>query len=209
RAMENKRCFLVILRTWLNAFGAWLRRLAGKCSIRDRWRTFGPSLTGMTRSPFAVYRRRNQPRQMVGRGLPSLKPTTVQRLICPAGGTNSPYHFTCWPAGFLPPRRHFKPNGRARFTNFLSGAERLLSVTLLVGVLLFFAQPGSARQRGPEASFDSAVQAFNAGKLEDAERFANAAQEANPKRPDILNLRGAIFAKLKRYDQAVEQFDAA
>src|SRR5262249_17524170 len=191
RAMENRRCFPVILWTWLNASDAWLRRLAARCSICKRWRTFELSLTGMTRSLFAVYRRRNQPRQMVGRGLPSLKPTTVQRLICPAGGTNSPYHFTCWPAGFLPPGRHFKPSGRARFTNFLSGAERALQISSLAGVLVFLVQPAPARQRGADASFDRAVQALNAGKLDDAKRFADAAQEANPERPDIRNLRGA------------------
>ena len=84
-----------------------------------------------------------------------------------------------------------------------------LSVSLLVSMLAFFAPPGSARQRDADASFDSAVQAFNRGKLEDAERLANVAEEANPKRCDIRNLRGAIFARQKRYDQAVEQFEAA
>jgi tetratricopeptide (TPR) repeat protein len=160
---------------------------------------------------------RGLPSQMVGRGprraqsrrLLSLKPRTAQRLICPARGTSSPYHFTCLPPDSLQPRRHGKPNGRARFANFLSGAERLLLVSLFISILEFLAQPGAARQPGPDASFNAAVQAFNAGKLEDAERLADAAEEANPKRPDIRNLRGAILARQKRYDQAVEQFNAA
>jgi tetratricopeptide (TPR) repeat protein len=96
---------------------------------------------------------------------------------------------------------------RNRSGSFLSGA--VLPVSLLVSILAFFAQPGSARQRGADTSFDNAVQAFNAGKLQDAERLADAAEEANPKKPEIRNLRGAIFARQKRYDQAIEQFDAA
>ncbi len=98
---------------------------------------------------------------------------------------------------------------RSLLGSFLSGAERVLLVSLLISILEFLAQPGSARQPGSDASFNAAVQAFNAGKLEDAERIADAAEEANPKRPDIRNLRGAILARQKRYDQAVEQFNAA
>jgi tetratricopeptide (TPR) repeat protein len=139
----------------LNAFDAWLRRLAGKCRVCNRRPVFELSLIRILRTPVSGCRRPD-----------------------------------C-------------------LGSFLTGAERVLSVSLLASILPFCAQPGLARPRNTDSSFDSALKAFNAGKLEDAERLAGAAEEANPKRPDIRNLRGAIFAKQKRYDQAVEQFDAA
>jgi len=143
------------LRIWSDAFDAWLRRLAGKCSVSGGREIFELSLTRIFGSPLVSRRRRNRP------------------------------------------------------GSFPSSGDGALWVSLLVSILAFFPQPGPARQRGADASFDSAVQAFNAGRLGDAERLADAAGEANPKRPDIWNLRGAIFARQKRYDQAVEQFNAA
>jgi len=87
--------------------------------------------------------------------------------------------------------------------------ERLLSLSLIAASLALVVYGGSARGRSTDTQFDSAIRAFNAGKFEDAERMAEAAERANPKRPEIPNLRGAIFAKQKRYDQAAEQFNAA
>jgi len=87
--------------------------------------------------------------------------------------------------------------------------ERLLLISLIAASLAFLVYGGSARGRSTDTQFDSAVRAFNAGKFEDAERMAEAAERANPKRPEIPNLRGAIFTKQKRYDQAAEQFNAA
>jgi tetratricopeptide (TPR) repeat protein len=87
--------------------------------------------------------------------------------------------------------------------------KRLLSISLIAGGLAFLVHGGSACGRSTETPFDSAIRAFNAGKLEEAERMAEAAERANPKRPDIPNLRGAILTKQKHYDQAVEQFNAA
>jgi tetratricopeptide (TPR) repeat protein len=88
-------------------------------------------------------------------------------------------------------------------------SKRLLSISLIAGSLVFLIPGGSARGRSTDTSLDSAIKAFNAGKFEDAERMAEAAERANPKRPEIPNLRGAIFTKQKRYDQAEEQFNAA
>jgi tetratricopeptide (TPR) repeat protein len=85
----------------------------------------------------------------------------------------------------------------------------LLSISQVALGLGFLVQCDSARSGSADTPFDSAVRAFNAGKLEDAERMAEAAERANPKRPDIPNLRGAIFTKQKHFDQAAEQFDAA
>lgn len=87
--------------------------------------------------------------------------------------------------------------------------ERLLWISLIASSLAFLVYSGSARGRSTDTSFASAIRAFNAGKFEDAERMAEAAERANPKRPDIPNLRGAILAKQKRYDEAAEQFNAA
>src|SRR5690349_7277237 len=76
-------------------------------------------------------------------------------------------------------------------------------------VVAFFTCAGSARQRDDDAPFATAVKAFNSGRFEDAERLANAAQKANPKKPDIANLLGAIYARQKHYEEAEEQFDSA
>jgi tetratricopeptide (TPR) repeat protein len=76
-------------------------------------------------------------------------------------------------------------------------------------VVAFFTCAGSARQRDDDAPFATAVKAFNSGRFEDAERLANAAQKANPKKPDIPNLLGAIYARQKHYKEAEEQFDSA
>jgi tetratricopeptide (TPR) repeat protein len=88
-------------------------------------------------------------------------------------------------------------------------ALRTLTVLLLAGCLPFFAHAGSPQQHSADSAFESAVKAFNEGKLEEAERLADAAEKANPKKPDIPNLRGAIFAKQKRYSEAAEQFNSA
>ena len=87
--------------------------------------------------------------------------------------------------------------------------QRWLSISLISASLAFPIHGGSARGRSTDTPFDSAVKAFDAGKFEDAERMAEAAERANPKRPDIPNLRGAILTKQKRYDEAAEQFNAA
>jgi tetratricopeptide (TPR) repeat protein len=80
---------------------------------------------------------------------------------------------------------------------------------LVLCALAFFAYTGSARQGGDDTPFANAVKAFNSGKLEDAERLVDVAEKANPKKPDIPNLRGAIFTRQKRYKEAEEQFDRA
>jgi tetratricopeptide (TPR) repeat protein len=80
---------------------------------------------------------------------------------------------------------------------------------LIICGLSLFAYTGSARPRSDDTQFASAVRAFNAGQLEDAERLADAAEKVAPKKPDIPNLRGAILTKQKRYREAVEQFNAA
>jgi tetratricopeptide (TPR) repeat protein len=75
--------------------------------------------------------------------------------------------------------------------------------------LAFFVCIASARQGGDDAPFAGAVKAFNSGKFEDAARLAELAAKANPKKPDIPNLRGAIFTRQKHYKEAEEQFEAA
>jgi type IV pilus assembly protein PilF len=88
-------------------------------------------------------------------------------------------------------------------------ALRILTLLQVVGCLAFFAHAGSACQHSADSPFESAVKAFNEGKLEEAERLADAAEKGNPKKPDIPNLRGAILTKQKRYSEAAEQFNAA
>ena len=56
---------------------------------------------------------------------------------------------------------------------------------------------------------ERATNAFNQGRLEEAERQIDAAARAGSKKPEIPNLRGAIFTNQKRYDEADQQFNQA
>jgi tetratricopeptide (TPR) repeat protein len=75
--------------------------------------------------------------------------------------------------------------------------------------LVLLAQWGVADQRTGRAALEKAIDAFNQGKIEQAERFVDAAARADLKRPEIPNLRGAIFIRQKRYEDAAEQFSQA
>jgi tetratricopeptide (TPR) repeat protein len=66
-----------------------------------------------------------------------------------------------------------------------------------------------ADQRTARAAMERAIDAFNQGRLEQAEKLVDAAASANPKRPEIPNLRGAILIRQKRYEEAAEQFSQA
>ena len=89
------------------------------------------------------------------------------------------------------------------------GPKLVFSVLIAIFCLVCFA--GTALSRGPkrDSVFESALMAFNAGKLDEAERLVEAAEKADPRKPDIPNLRGAILVKQKRYDQAAEAFSTA
>ena len=56
---------------------------------------------------------------------------------------------------------------------------------------------------------ERATSAFNQGRFEEAEKQVDAAARAGSKKPEIPNLRGAIFTRQKRYDEAAEQFNQA
>jgi tetratricopeptide (TPR) repeat protein len=78
-----------------------------------------------------------------------------------------------------------------------------------VGFLVLLATAGFADQRSSGAAFERAEAAFNQGKFAEAEKQADAAEKVNAKKPEIPNLRGAIFTKQKRYDEAAQQFNEA
>jgi tetratricopeptide (TPR) repeat protein len=75
--------------------------------------------------------------------------------------------------------------------------------------LVLLAWSSFADQRAATAALERATNAFNQGRYEEAEKQADAATRAEPKRPEISNLRGAIFTKEKRYDEAAQEFDRA
>jgi tetratricopeptide (TPR) repeat protein len=79
----------------------------------------------------------------------------------------------------------------------------------IVGCLVLLAQMGFADQRTYSAALERATAAFNQGKLAEAEKQIAAAEKAEPNKPEILNLRGAIFTKQKRFDEASQQFNQA
>jgi tetratricopeptide (TPR) repeat protein len=76
--------------------------------------------------------------------------------------------------------------------------------------LFALAWPGFASQRTANSALERATNAFNQGKYEEAEKQLDAAARAEPKkRPEVLNLRGAIFTRQKRYDEAAQEFEGA
>jgi len=66
-----------------------------------------------------------------------------------------------------------------------------------------------ADQRIASAALERATSAFNQGRFEEAEKQVDAAARAGSKKPEIPNLRGAIFTRQKRYGEAAEQFNQA
>ena len=93
----------------------------------------------------------------------------------------------------------------------LSGAnsENALKQLLTVFCLFLGARSTLADQRSANAALERATSAFNQGRIEDAEKQVDAASRAGSKKPEIPNLRGAIFTRQKRYDEATEQFNQA
>lgn len=83
--------------------------------------------------------------------------------------------------------------------------KRLFSAFCLVAL----AWSSFADQRGANGALERAMNAFNQGRYEEAEKQVDAAARVEPKRPEISNLRGAIFTKQKRYDEAAQEFDRA
>ena len=75
--------------------------------------------------------------------------------------------------------------------------------------LVLLVRASFADQRTANIAFERATSAFNQGRLEEAEKQLDAAARADSEKPEILNLRGAIFARQKRYDEAAKQFNEA
>jgi tetratricopeptide (TPR) repeat protein len=76
-------------------------------------------------------------------------------------------------------------------------------------LLLLLAHSSTADQRSADAALERATSAFNKGRFEEAEKQVDAAERGGSKKSDVANLRGAIYTKQKRYDDAVEQFNQA
>jgi len=93
----------------------------------------------------------------------------------------------------------------------LSGAnsENALKQLLTVFCLVLAARLTLADQRSANAALERATSAFNQGRIEEAEKQVDTAARAGSKKPEIPNLRGAIFTQQKRYDEAIEQFNQA
>jgi tetratricopeptide (TPR) repeat protein len=75
--------------------------------------------------------------------------------------------------------------------------------------LILLTQMSFGDQRGFGAALERAMLAFNQGKLAEAEKQLDAAEKVEARKPEIPNLRGAIFIKQKRYDEAAQQFNQA
>ncbi len=83
--------------------------------------------------------------------------------------------------------------------------KRLLTVFCLV----LLARSSVADQRSANAALERATNAFNQGKLEEAQKQVDAATKAGSKKPEVPNLLGAIYTKQKRYEEAIQKFDQA
>jgi len=84
-----------------------------------------------------------------------------------------------------------------------------LKQLLIVGLFVLLVQTGLADLRSSSAALERATTAFNQGKFAEAEKQVDAAEKVDAKKPEIPNLRGAIFTKQKRYDEAAQQFNQA
>jgi len=80
---------------------------------------------------------------------------------------------------------------------------------LILLSLAFSAVNGLAETKGLEAAVERANRELNQGKLNEAEKQVDAAQKLYPDKPEVWNLRGAIFLKQRRLDDAAEQFAKA
>ena len=89
------------------------------------------------------------------------------------------------------------------------GDRTLLKQLPIVGLFVLLVQIGLADLRSSSAALERATMAFNQGKFAEAEKQVDAAEKADAKKPEIPNLRGAIFTKQKRYDEAAQQFKQA
>lgn len=88
--------------------------------------------------------------------------------------------------------------------------ESLPSAVLLTALsFLLLPLPLHAQSRTFTAALDQAAKAFNAGKLDEAEKQINSADKISPKHPEVPNMRGAIYLKQKKYDEAQQQFNQA
>jgi tetratricopeptide (TPR) repeat protein len=83
--------------------------------------------------------------------------------------------------------------------------KRLLTAFCLV----LLTRLSVADQRTANAALERATSAFNQGRFEEAEKQADTAARADSRKPEIPNLRGAIFTRQKRYDEAAQQFNQA
>jgi tetratricopeptide (TPR) repeat protein len=91
----------------------------------------------------------------------------------------------------------------------VENSEDLLKQLLIAGLLILLAKMGCTDQRSAGAAFERAAAAFNQGKFAEAEIQIDAAEKLDPKKPEVPNLRGAIFIRQKRYDDAAQQFNEA
>lgn len=80
---------------------------------------------------------------------------------------------------------------------------------LIFQCLIFQAVNGLAEPKGLEAAVERANRELNQGKLNEAEKQVEAAQKLYPDKPEVWNLRGAIFLRQRRLDDAAEQFAKA
>jgi Flp pilus assembly protein TadD len=61
--------------------------------------------------------------------------------------------------------------------------------------LILLARWSVADQRKGSAALEKAIDAFNQGQIEQAEKLVEAAARADSKKPEIPNLRGAIIMR--------------
>jgi tetratricopeptide (TPR) repeat protein len=93
----------------------------------------------------------------------------------------------------------------------LSGvnSEERVKRFLYIICLILLARSSIADQRSVDAALDRAINAFNKGRFEEAEKLADEAEKGGSKKPEVANLLGATYTRLKRYDDAVEKFNQA
>jgi tetratricopeptide (TPR) repeat protein len=90
-----------------------------------------------------------------------------------------------------------------------ANSEEFLKQLLTAFCVVLLARWSVADQRTGGVALQKAIEAFNQGKIEQAAKLVDTAAKADSKKPEIPNLRGAIFIRQKRYEDAAEQFSQA
>ncbi len=85
---------------------------------------------------------------------------------------------------------------------------RAILAALAFGCLMVQSVLG-AESKALNSTLERASDALSRGKLAEAEKLVDSANRIAPDKPDVANLRGALFSRQGKYQEAAQQFNRA